>query len=263
MKAAGLKAIDEQARARLQGWYMWRLADRLFRHEALGWVAEWAARTGRSFRIYGNGWDRHPTLAPFAAGPAANGRELLCVYRASRINLQLMPGGFIHQRALDGLAAGGFFLTRQVPADLRGRTLRRLVQRIDELGVISSDALFSASDPELRALLRNYLGPHVASAACCAADVLTALKVNAELLHPDEAFPGFEEIVFDSSQRFAHLADRFLADDGARARIAAAHRQTVLRHFSYAVAVDQFLRRMAGYLHGEVAKPRPLSASSA
>ncbi|MCH9023160.1 MAG: hypothetical protein IID32_10415 [Planctomycetes bacterium] len=122
-RRCGLEVRDEELRTRLTGWYLWRLGDRIFRHEALEWVAAWARRSGRRLRIYGNGWDKHPTLSEFAAGPAANGRELLCVYRASKINLQLMPAGFAHQRALDGLASGGFFLSRQTPSDLRGRIL--------------------------------------------------------------------------------------------------------------------------------------------
>ncbi|MFQ5415057.1 MAG: hypothetical protein ACE5E6_11425, partial [Phycisphaerae bacterium] len=103
-RRCGVVVRDAALRTRLMWWYLWRVGDRMFRHEALEWVGAWARKTGRRFRIYGHGWHDHPTLAPFAAGPADNGRELLCIYRASRINLQLMPAGFIHQRALDGLA---------------------------------------------------------------------------------------------------------------------------------------------------------------
>ena len=46
-----------------------------------------------------------------------------------------MPAGFVHQRALDGLAAGGFFLSRTAPSDVRGLLLRRLDNRIREFGI--------------------------------------------------------------------------------------------------------------------------------
>ncbi|UCF34011.1 MAG: hypothetical protein JSV78_01635, partial [Phycisphaerales bacterium] len=35
----GVQLRDEQIRQRLMWWYLWRLGDRMFRHEALGWVA--------------------------------------------------------------------------------------------------------------------------------------------------------------------------------------------------------------------------------
>ena len=60
-------------------------------------------------------WENNPRFAKFAAGFLAPGEELRTVYRASEINLQIIETGFLHSRALDGLAAGGFFLYRLAP----------------------------------------------------------------------------------------------------------------------------------------------------
>ena len=68
-------------------------------------------------RIYGRGWEQHPTLAPFAAGVIEHGAPLRCVYRASKLALQLMPSGFLHQRALEALASGTLPLARYCPED--------------------------------------------------------------------------------------------------------------------------------------------------
>jgi hypothetical protein len=249
MRRCGVARMDEDLRHRLRGWYLWRLGDRLFRHEALEWVASWAKQTGRTFRIYGNGWDKHPTLSGFAAGSVDNGRDLLCVYRASKINLQLMPAGFIHQRALDGLAGGGFFLGRMIPDELRGRTLRQLDQRIRELGLSTTDALLACGDASLQALLRAYLGDRFEDLGRDPYDRLSLIRVNAELLYPDEVFPDFREIVFDSADEFACVAERFLADDSRRLEIAERMRQVVIDRFSYRSTMDQFLRAMGTYLH--------------
>ena len=122
----------------------------------IGWP-DGLARTGVRSGSTANGWENHPTLSEFAAGPADNGRELLCIYRASKINLQLMPAGFIHQRALDGLASGGFFLTRFIPQDVRGRVLRRLQARMSELNIDDPHALACCEDEHIRSLRHEFL----------------------------------------------------------------------------------------------------------
>jgi hypothetical protein len=249
-RRCGVTVDNEQLRERLMWWYLWRLADRIFRHEALEWVAQWTRSTGRTLRIYGNGWDKHPTLSEFAAGPADNGRELLCIYRASKINLQLMPAGFIHQRALDGLAGGGFFLTRLVPKDLRGRALRRLEARIRELGITRTRDVLGSDDPTVRTLLQEYIGESLQWLRLDDEGVLWGIQLSAELLFPDEVFPHFHEIVFDSAEGFARTADAFLADDARRRAVTEEMRQVVIEHFSYRPAIDRFLHAMADYLRG-------------
>jgi len=259
-RRARVRIEDPEAVAWLKNWYIWRLGDRLFRHEALEWVARWARRTGRSFRIYGRGWKDHPTLREFAVGPAENGRELLCIYRASRINLQLMPAGFIHQRALDGLAAGGFFLSRLVPHDLQGRLLRTLLARMSSTPEVDgwqgqaqpgrgSDEVLNAADAELPALLNRYFGDFVDRAASAPPGLVNSLRLSGELLYPDEVFPSFGQIVFDSAEEFETKAERFLNFEADRERIAAEMRQAVLERFSYRAAMNQFLHAMAGYLN--------------
>jgi hypothetical protein len=249
----GITSLDPDLEERLRSWYLWRLGDRFFRHEALEWVADWARRTQRSFRIYGNGWDKRPTLAEFAAGPAQNGRELICIHRASRINLQLMPAGFIHQRSLDGLAAGGFFLARLCPHDMRGKAMRLLDARIRELGITSTRELLAHSDTRLKELLQAYVGYWLGRMDHERYDLLQSIQANAELLSPDEAFADFPSILFDSREEFAARAEAFLADPGRRAVIAARMRQTVLENFSYQAAMTHFLEQMDQYLRSATA----------
>lgn len=244
----GMTVADAETRSWLKDWYIWRLGDRIFRHEALEWVGRWALRSGKTFRLYGNGWEHHATLGRFAAGPAENGRPLLCIYRASRINLQLMPAGFIHQRALDGLAAGGFFLTRRVPGDCRAAALRRLEERIARLGIATHSELVKCTDPDLHALVDAYYGAHAQFARKFCPDLLQDIRLAGELDHPDEVFPRFMEIAFASEGQFGEIADRFLSDEGLRAQVANAMREVVLRRFTYRAGMDRFLRAMGTYL---------------
>ena len=247
-RRCGVEIPQGQLRERVLWWYMWRLTDRIFRHEALGWVGDWARKQGRSFRIYGRGWEEHPALGEFAAGPADNGRELLCVYRASKINLQLMPAGFIHQRALDGLASGGFFLTRYIPQDVRGRALRQLQKRIGELGIGDPHTLLRSDDEQIHRQLGAFLQGWSEASVQNPEGLWQLIFISGELEFPDEAFPHYDEILFDSSERFAEIADRFIEDEPLRRNRIDEMRDVVIEQFSYQPTVDRFLHAMADYL---------------
>ena len=248
MRRTGIHTLAPDLEARLKGWYLWRLGDRIFRHQALEWAGEWARKQGRTLRIYGNGWDRHPTLSEFAAGPVQNGRELLCVYRASRINLQLMPAGFLHQRALDGLAAGGFFLARETAGDFAAPILRGLLERCRVLGIATTVDLLQSSDVELLRCLELVRERRLHRVDPSADRLLDEIAVNLEVSYPGEVFPAFREIAFQSAPSFDAAATRFVDDEDARKRIADGMRTTVLERFSYRSVIDGFLREMGTYL---------------
>lgn len=253
-RTCGIQIHDQELRQHLTEWYLWRLGDRMFRHEALKWAADWAGRTGRSLRIYGNGWDEHPTLAPFAAGPAQNGRELLCIHRASRINLQLMPAGFLHQRSMDGLASGGFFLARATPNDTIGHSLWRLAKRIGTLGITTTAELLDSPDETVQSLLQTYWGDSLRRVDRTRQDLFFGIQTNAELEHPCEVFPRFRDILFNSEAEFLAKVEGFLADDGLRNSLTHEMRQVVIDRFSYGSAMERFLRAMGGYLRDASSK---------
>lgn len=247
VRRCGIAQLPADLHTRLTSWYLWRLGDRIFRHEALEWAGAWARSTGRTLRIYGNDWEHHPTLREFACGPAGNGRELMCVYRASKINLQLMPAGFIHQRALDGLASGGFFLTRLTPHDLKGRLLRRLVNRIDELGISSGRELLDSTDADLTRLLHELHGDHHGRLEANETHLIQSLRIAAEAQYSDEIFDEFERICFDSQETFRATVETFLADDAERERIATSMRNVVVERLSYRATMKRFLEHIAAY----------------
>jgi hypothetical protein len=250
----GIASISDELNQRLLAWYLWRLADRIFRHESLEWVAKWAEQSGRTLRIYGNGWDKHPTLARFAVGPAENGHELLCVYNATRINLQLMPAGFIHQRALDGLAAGGFFLTRLTHGERVAGALRALGTYLKTAQPRCNAELLDVVDPNIQSLLDEFLGLYRRGIDPNDKDLIVNIRSSAGLLQSGEAFPHFDEIVFDSAGNFAEKADRFLEDADRRLEIAAQMRTTVIERFSYESTMNEFLHAHAKCLRSLACK---------
>ncbi len=249
---AGVRITGQELRHHLLNWHIWRLCDRLFRHEALEWAAAWARRTHRRLRIYGNGWENHPTLAEFAAGPAQNGRELACIHCASTINLQLMPAGFLHQRGLDGLCAGGFFLTRTARGDRGDPRLQRLHREFQAVGATCAADLV-AHPAALRALeeiARDFdLPPDQREHA------FQFVTLHGTWPYPAAVLPRFAEIEFASAESFAQAADRFLAAPAESREIASAMREVVISRFGYDALMEQFLRFHAAWLGSERALP--------
>ncbi len=99
------------------------LADRCFRHSTLHWVSRWCGEHGRTLKLYGQGWERHPVFRVHAAGPARPGEELRAIYQATTINLQIIESGFLHGRAWMGWRRGAF--SSRVTAPTTGTTWRR------------------------------------------------------------------------------------------------------------------------------------------
>ncbi|MCC7293351.1 MAG: glycosyltransferase family 1 protein [Phycisphaerales bacterium] len=232
-----------------------RLGDRAFRHVALEWVADWADRTGRTFHIYGNGWERHLRLAQYAKGPTRNGEALRAIYQSSVINLQLMGFGFLHQRALDGLMAGGFFLARRSGSDSHGEVMRKLEALLDEEGAYKWAALETISDSAKRRLIKDLFQKWGADPRTLNDYTMDVIRAGARKKCALDNFPGFEEIAFSNPTEFKCQADRFLLDGKNRRLLAERMRRAVFEEFSY----DSRMRQMPIFIqHGfrtEAAKP--------
>lgn len=87
-------------------------AERVFRHQVARWAADLASRHGWRFKLYGNGWENHPQLAEFAAGPIEHGEELSACYRGSVVHLHASLNQVMHQRVSECLLSGGLPICR-------------------------------------------------------------------------------------------------------------------------------------------------------
>ncbi len=118
--AAAGRRVDGRVRTTLASFLAYRLFDIRFRLETLESVADWAERSGRRFRVYGTGWERHPRLGRFAAGPVEHGEEARRAYRGAAVTIQTIPSGLPHQRTFEALLSGSLVLARWCPDDFDG-----------------------------------------------------------------------------------------------------------------------------------------------
>jgi hypothetical protein len=252
----GVHASNEQIRAGIFADFATRVHDRSIRHQTLEWIGRWAKQTGRKFALYGNGWDTHPTLGEFARGPAANGYGLRCVYQASAISLHVSGFGSVHQRVLDGLSSGGFFLVRHDPGDFIGEYALKIASAIREHGLQSMEELRAIDAPEIQRYLRGFteagllLPTEDEPPIPLVLDILATTAdnpVNASL-----HFPRFAEITYNCEEAFIERAEFFLAHPDQRKAIASEMQEAVHRKYTY----DGFTESLLEFIREQLNEPQ-------
>ena len=159
-----------------------------------------------------------------------------------------MPAGFLHQRSLDGLAAGGFFLARRGGSDYESIAIGRILDRLETLGISLLSDRRAADDRELQGAIAEY--ERQTGRRCDPADptYLVSLRITAEHPSAGALFPRFEELLFDDAVSFRRAADRFVADASSRAQIVGQIREVVLDRFTCVKTMQRFLGFMRDYL---------------
>lgn len=257
----GFHLPDEEA-AKLRRNFVDRLINICFRHQPLHWAREMEL----DLHLYGRGWEQHPQLGRYAQGVAANGEHLRAVFQAARINLQLFPNAIVHQRLLEGVASGGFFLIRGTPYDAVHELFASVARRCVELGIRSETELWETSDPRLAADVRK-LSDVIYAPKQLPAGTTIHLRDYVEFGHQLDMpsfLPRYHEVRFGTREEFERLVTRYLADADAPRQIAAEQRKCVLATFTYDAVVADILRFIAEYFAGRAASEdaRRLSATA-
>jgi hypothetical protein len=248
------------------------LFDRLFRHEALEWVATWADARGRSLKLFGRGWEYHPTLHRFGCGEIDNGYEIRCACQASRINLQINGYNSLHQRLLDSLACGGFVLTRFNPNDFIRRPMLELQRIIRQKNVANLRELLEPTGPapeaaECLETLRRLRQPRIALAGDPArrreielmreAGAFPAERLTDEALFESIRsqrylphrlagdIPGFARTTFADCRTFHAMLDHYVDDDRARRVFSQPMRRDALAHDTHDLLVERIIDHFA------------------
>lgn len=212
-EACGLQ-LDPDQLHHLASFHTYRLLDWGRRQETLAWVADWAQRTGRRLRIYGNGWEAHPTLAAYAAGPVAHGEPLRQALASARIALQLIPSGIRHQRTFEALACGALPLIRYCERDFARLPIAEYVRRRDAGIPVDGETLFPRLEriafetPEqFASLAEHYLADESARGAVVSelrAVVLRHCTFDAAMQKAVTAFQGHLRRLARSDSRVDH-----------------------------------------------------------
>jgi hypothetical protein len=236
----------------LARWMTHPFNDALYRQQALRWAAEAAREQGLTLSLYGKGWESHPEFAPYARGPVAYGEPLRRLTRRSRINLQIVPYLCLHQRLLDGLLAGGFFLVRTHPADLSPAALLDFVDAHAGPAARTTADAVAAVPPAQRDVLAALIAACRPSMCTTGAEDVVAMvrdwQKSGQLVSGVGPLPMLNEVGFHDAASLSDRIRRFAADAPLRDSINAMQRQSVSSRLSYDAGVRRVVERISGLL---------------
>ena len=241
-------AINQAQADEMSNWLAHPFNDALYRQQALSWAARASREMSISLGLFGKGWEDHPTLGRYARGPVSYGPNLAELTRATRINLQVVPFPCVHQRLLDGVLAGGFFLIREHPVDRAMPALLDFMNRHALAAAQHSRQVLAQLDGADR---QRFMELSRAVADCTKTseldDPVEMLRCfeEARLVESSEPIvPGYDQVAFDSPTTLRERIERFLADPQAAAWIWEQQAQSIRGRFTYSAG----LRRTLGQI---------------
>lgn len=248
-KETGTTLWKGDHRKRMLSWFVRPLVDRSLRHTTLAWVADWADATGRTFHLYGNGWDRHSRFARYAKGRAEHGNHIAQIARNAAINLHTGINPALHQRVLETVCAGGFLLVRYHPHDFYSPGYDSLVDYVTTQGIdqptqirvqdLPDDAIVALR--EHAAATGGVLPDTIEISAKFLLELKSRHGTDKRYHHAGSAFPRFAEVTFDSAEAFAARAERLLTRPDERDAIRCEMQQAVSELFSYDVLMPEMI----------------------
>ncbi len=244
--------------------YALRMADRLLRHETLGFIHRHCESQGLSLRLYGEGWESHPTLSSCAAGPLAHGEELRSVYERTELHLHISAQTLLHQRVLECLLSGGLCAVRMHRDGLGGlKTAHQLCLLGGPPDVVQEAGNSSADSPQGRF---GYYGErHPAAAKLLSIaneygqatdeaitwirrDRAESMLKMAELLRGrgeiSDLFSNVHQVLFSDERTFSSLINRVLTDETWRTQTISQARAVALHRFTH----DAFAARLVAFI---------------
>jgi hypothetical protein len=231
----------------LAAWLFHPLNDSLYRQQALVWARDAARDMGLSFALYGNGWHKHPEFAPHARGPIQYGLPLQRVTRVARFNLQIVPYHCLHQRLLDGLMAGGFYLIRRHRADTAARELIEFLLAHAPAAQTLHAARHALVEPLRQQLdaLADALRPAIAtSEQDDPVEAVLAWRDMGLVLPGREVLPHFELTSFEDGATLRRAISRFTADPKLRLQFQSDQRQSIAERFTYEAGMARAVASM-------------------
>ena len=236
----------------LARWLTHPFNDALYRQQALRWAAAAAREHGWTLALYGKGWESHPEFRPHARGPVAYGEPLRRLTRRTRINLQIVPYLCLHQRLLDGLMAGGFFLVRTHPSDVAPAALLQFLRDGAAGAARSTAEALATLPPTKHAALADLLArcrPCLCTTGAEDVVAMTRAWQEAGQLTPDDGpLPMFGDVGFKDAAGLVARVRTFIDDAALRGRVVDRQRRSVGARLSYDSGVRRVVGRMRDLL---------------
>lgn len=235
------------------------LAERMIRQETLRWAANWARATGGRLHIYGDGWDKHPKFAGFARGTIEHGPELGEAFRRAKVNLHSGCNLSLHQRVLDGLSAGGFFLARRHAGDVGLPVKHALRAFLRQRGVKLPAKCYGTDLPapwhrefERLCWMKGIDSRRPLEFTEKNAARIAAVCDGTEIMVADQLWPEYESLTFAGEAEFVDRLEYFLARPDLRRETADRMRVGVLEHFGF----EKLMRQALAFTADSLAEQR-------
>ncbi|HZK79875.1 MAG TPA: hypothetical protein VFC46_02385 [Humisphaera sp.] len=241
------------------------LCDALYRHQAIRWTIAAAKDLGLTLGLYGNGWDAHPEFAPYARGPVAAGEDFRALTRRAAINLQIAPYLCLHQRMLDGICSGAFFLVRHHVTDTEPQALLDLLETSGGSDANCIDDARRRIAPSMRERFEQLVAE--SRRALCPMgneDPIEVIRMwqEARLLEPSTGvLPHLDEVSFSDSASLRSRLERFAHEPDLRERITADQRQSILGRLTYKAAIARITQRIGQLLSEDQSQASPRGSS--
>ncbi|CAG1001389.1 hypothetical protein PHYC_02912 [Phycisphaerales bacterium] len=230
--------------------YAMPLADRVLRHEMVGWAADLSHRRGLRLHLYGKGWDKHATFREFARGTLDHSEELRAAYQCASVNLHTSISALVHQRVLECALSGGVTLVRfQRDAFAGPKTSVQLalldlpadIDEPDRLGYVIADHPRAMSLTALYARIGAPLADHVFWIPKARAEALRR-DAFAHSIDQDanQVLGDLGEFSFAAADRLAMLVDRALTNPTWRTAASKMQARFPRAHLTY----DSFVGRL-------------------
>lgn len=254
LEKVGAALPDEKDRMRIIIQMAHPLNNLLYRQQAIRWAVNLSSEMDFRVGLYGKDWANSEEFGAFGRGVVGYGEELEALTRRSKVNLQIVPYLCLsHQRLLDGIAAGGFYLVREYPCDWSAPGMLSLIEDYGN-GVegLNEGRLRGALPDEKVEEYERYL-LDLRLMVLGADDVVERVMEwgAAGLVSRREAMPvGIENQMFKDEAGLKLMLERWLGDDEGRREAALRQREGISRTRSYEAGLrgvmDEFLHR-GGY----------------
>jgi len=206
-----------------------------------------------SLELYGQGWEENPKYARFAKGYIQYGEPLEELTGRAKINLQIIPYSCLHQRLLDGLTAGGFFLIRSNPLDIAAGKVGCFVREAVKCGARTTEqALEILSDnsaEEFRACLDLRTSYSDIYTFDCVAHFLSYTEEERKFIY--QLPPHYEDIAFKNIETLERCLNIFLSQPHLRHQIQENMRNWIGDRYSYRTGWHRIMRQIGHLIQNE------------